>query len=181
MDSAIANDLECIAGRAEALARTRAQLAELVQALEDGLHHLKADAMPRIREQIDRAAAAWAALEAEIAAHPELFVKPRTVAMHGIKFGYAKGKGSVEIADDDRTVMLIKRHLPDQADVLIAVRETPIKDAIANLPAADLKRIGVNVKDTGDQVVIRPADGAIDKIVKALIKAAVDDAQRGDE
>ena len=170
-----------IADSAAVLARARAELAELVQALEEGLNHLKADAMPMIRGSIDRAATAWSALEAEITAHPELFVRPRTVSMHGIKFGFGKGKGGLEIDDADRTVALIRKHLPDQAEVLIAVKETPVKDAIAQLPAADLKRIGVNIKATGDQVVIRPADGETDKIVKALIKAAVGEAEGGDE
>ena len=181
MDMPVKTALDGVGDRAEALARARGQLAELVQVLEEGLNHLKADAMPMIRESIDAAATAWSALAAEIEAHPELFVKPRTVSMHGIKFGFGKGKGGLEIADADRTCALIKKHLPDQAEVLIATKETPVKDALAQLPAADLKRIGVNVKDTGDQVVIRPADGEIDKIVKALIKAAVGDAGEAGE
>lgn len=181
MDAPVKNDLDQVAARALALATARGQLGELVQCLEEGLNHLKADAMPMIRDAIDRAATAWSGLEAEIAAHPELFVKPRTVAMHGIKFGFGKGKGGLEIVDAERTVTLIKRHLPEQAEVLIATKETPVKDALAQLSAADLKRIGVNVKATGDQVVIRPADGSIDKVVKALIRAALDDAEEGDE
>ena len=180
MDMPAKTPFDDVAQRAAALASARGQLAELVQALEEGLNHLKADAMPMIRDSIDRAASAWSALEAEISAHPELFVKPRTVSMHGIKFGFGKGKGGLEIEDAERTCKLIRRHLPDQADVLIATREMPVKDAIAQLPAADLKRIGVNVKDTGDQVVIRPADGDIDKIVKALIKAALGEAEEGE-
>lgn len=181
MDTAVKTDFDHVAERAEALAHARGQLAELVQALEEGLNHLKADAMPMIREAIDRASTAWSGLEAEIVAHPELFVKPRTVSMHGIKFGYGKGKGGLEIDDADRTCALIRKHLPDQAEVLIAAKYSPVKDAIAQLLPADLKRIGVNIKGTGDQVVIRPADGEIDKIVKALIKAAVGAAEEGDE
>ena len=72
-------------------------------------------------------------------------------------------------------MQLIKKHLPDQAELLIDVVETPAKNAIAMLPVTDLKRIGANVKAAGDQVVIKPADGAIDKLVKALVKAAIEE------
>jgi hypothetical protein len=159
--------------RAETLASARALLADMVTELQSGIEALKADHMDGIREAIDGAAAAWKALEAEIEANPLLFVKPRTISAHGIKFGLAKGRGGLVIEDEERTLALIRKHLPDQADVLIATKEAPVKDALVQLPAADLKRIGVQVKDTGDQVLIKPADGEVDKLVKALVAAAV--------
>lgn len=167
--------IETLAARAETLANARRHLGDFVGALQEGINHLRADAMPELRAQIEIATEAYNALKAEIEAHPECFDKPRTMSLHGIKFGYAKGKGGLEIADPDRTVKLIRKHLPDQADVLIATKEAPVKDALAQLPADDLKRIGVEVKGTGDCVVIRPADGEIDKLVKALVSEAVED------
>ena len=166
--------LDGLIDRAQVLSQCRAQLAELVRALQHGIDALKADSLPDIRRCIDVSSGAWSALEASVQAHPELFVKPRTLSAHGIVFGMAKGRGGLEIEDEDRTVALIKKHLADQADVLISVRERPVKDALLQLPAADLKRIGVNVRETGDRVVIKPADGDVDKLVKALVSAAVD-------
>jgi hypothetical protein len=158
------------------LAQARCELGTLVQALQDGIEQLKADHMPGVRAAIDKAAAAWAALAAQIEEHPELFVRPRTVQAHGIKFGLAKGKGALQILNPDRTVALIRKHLPDQAQVLIATKEMPAKDALAQLSVADLKRIAVDVVDSGDQVVIKPADGEIDRVVRALMKAAVQES-----
>lgn len=170
--------IDLLGQRAEALARARKHLADFVAAMNEGLERLRADNMPGLRQCIDAGGAAWSALEAEIKAHPECFVRPRTMSLHGIKFGFAKGKGGLEIADPDRTVALIRKHLPDQADVLIATREAPVKDALAQLPADQLKRIGVEVKGTGDTVVIRPADSDLDKLVKALVgEAAEGEAQ----
>lgn len=167
LDDIIDNDVQT-------LAQARASLGLLMQALQQGIEALKADHMPGIRSAVYDAEVAWKALQLQIELHPHLFVKPRTAVAHGIKFGLAKGKGGLNIPDPDKTVVLIRKHLPDQADVLISVRETPAKEALALLPASDLKRIGVQVVDSGDQVVIKPADGEVDKLVKVLLKAAIE-------
>lgn len=174
MDSKTKTPLDEVIDAARVLAQGRELLAKRVRSLQEAIDHLKADRLPEVRQCIETASAAWLALETLVQAHPELFVRPRTVEAHGIVFGMAKGRGGLEIEDEERTVALIKRHLPEQADVLIATRERPVKDALLQLPAADLKRIGVNVKETGDRVVIKPADGDVDKLVKALVTAAVE-------
>ena len=161
--------------RVELLAVRRERLREIVTALNAGIEALKAEKLPELRVAIELATVTWNNLVQDIQSNPALFEKPRTQTAHGIKFGLAKGKGTVEIADPDKTVRLIKKHLPEKADLLIDTKETPSKDAIAGLPVEDLKRIGCAVKGTGDQVVIRPADGEVDKIVKALIRSGVDE------
>lgn len=163
-----------IGERARVLAERRTKLHEMVQRLKAGLDALTNEQMPALREAIDGATAAWEQLRALIEANPQHFIKPRTVTVNGIKVGFEKGKGGLEIADPDKTVKLIRKHLPDQADVLIATKEAPAKDALAQLPADQLKKLGVNLKGTDDQVVIRPADGDVDKLVKALVKAEVE-------
>jgi hypothetical protein len=160
--------------RAENLKVTRDVLADLVRVLHEEIEYLKSEHMPEIQKTIESAAFYWQALEEAVQANPALFVKPRTITAHGIKFGLAKGRGGLVIADEQRTLALIKKHLPDQAALLIATKEAPVKDALLQLPAADLKRIGVEVKDTGDCVVIKPADSDVDKLVKALVAEAVE-------
>jgi hypothetical protein len=172
--------LDDIELKARELAEQRAVMAQLVGELQAGIAALMEDQMPAVRLAIDGAAEAWSILEQTIKDSPHLFVKPRTVTMHGIKLGLEKGKGGLEIPDPPKTIALIKKHLADQADVLIDVKETPAKGALAQLPAADLKRVAVNVKDAGDQVVIRPADSQIDKLVRALVRAAIQESEATD-
>jgi len=160
--------------RARVLAEHRTRLAEMVQKLKAGIDALTNDALPELRKAIDGATAAWESLRELIEAHPEHFIKPRTMTLSGIKVGFEKGKGGLEIADPEKTVKLIRKHLPDQCDLLIATKETPAKDALALLPADQLKKLGVNVKGSDDQVVIRPADGEVDKLVKAFVKATTE-------
>src|SRR5574337_421285 len=168
--------LDEITDNARLLADARTHLGELMHALSAGLEALKADRMPDIRHAIVAASAAWQALELSIQINPQLFVRPRTVSAHGITFGLEKGKGTITVADPDRTCALIRKHLPEQADVLIAARDMPVKKALAQLSAADLKRIGATVTDVGDRVVIRPAPSDVDKLVKALVRTELDEA-----
>jgi hypothetical protein len=97
-------------------------------------------------------------------------VKPRTVILHGIKVGYRKATGKIEFDDAEQVVKLIRKHFPDQFDVLVKVEETPVKKALANLTAAELKKLGIEVSDSGDEVEIRDTASDVDKLVSALLK-----------
>lgn len=161
--------------RAKTLADAREVLSAIVAELNAGIEALQRDRMPALKRAVNAAAERHEALKALIEAAPELFVKPRTVVLHGIRLGYAKGAGRLDFEDEARVCALIRKHLPDQADVLIATREVPVKTALAQLAAAELKKLGVTVEGTDDQVVIRPTDSAVDKVVAALMKSALDE------
>ena len=160
---------------AKTYSEARAQLSAIVADLNDGLSALKRLHMAAIKRALGRAAQQHDALKALIEAAPELFVKPRTVIFHGIKIGYQKGKSGIAFDDPAQVLKLIRRHLPEQEDALIAVKETPAKDALANLSAADLRRIGCTLVQTDDSVVIKPTDSEVDKMVEALLKDATQD------
>ena len=72
---------------------------------------------------------------------------------------------------------MIRKHFPDQAEILIKTTETPVRKALAMLPAADLKKIGVVMEDEGDEIVIRAADSDVDKIISANL--AAEDVEKG--
>ncbi|AQW30515.1 host-nuclease inhibitor Gam family protein [Ralstonia syzygii subsp. celebesensis] len=166
--------LASIETSAKTYAEARASLAEIVAAMNDGIEALKREHLPALKRAVTRAAARHDELKALIDDAPDLFVKPRTIIFHGVKLGYQKGKGGIAFDDATQVVKLIRRHLPEQADVLIAVKEAPAKDALAQLSAADLKRIGCTVIETGDAVVIKPTDSEVDKMVDALLKDATE-------
>ena len=167
--------------RATAFAEARAEVAGIVGYLNQAIEDLKRDNLPALKRGIAKVAERHDRLKGIIEANPQLFVKPKTVVMSGVKVGYAKGKGGISFDDPAQVVKLIKKHLPEQADVLIITKESPAKDALAQLSAADLKRIGCHVVNAGDQVVIKPADSEVDKLVDALIKGATEEAEAGVE
>lgn len=169
--------LDKLVDAAKVLHEQRMHLSSMVTSLQAGINALKTDALPEIRDAIRGATAAWQALEQLIQQHPALFVSPRTVEAHGIKFGLQKGKGGLDIPNPQRTVELIERNFPELVDQLIVTDKTPSKTGLATLAAKELKVVGVGVKNVTDVVFIRPADGDVDKLVKALVSAVVEEAK----
>lgn len=151
---------------ADALSRVNAIATELDKAIEI----IKRTELPKLRKWVAAAAEAEAALKAKVEAAPGLFVKPKTVTLHGIKCGYEKGKGSVQFANPERVCTLIYKHFPHAADTLIISTESPSKTELAKLTASDLKRLGCELTGTGDRVVVKPVDGAGVKMAQALLQ-----------
>lgn len=166
------SDLDTISKRAESFAAARALLAERVTALNDGMTELRRQHIAGIRRALNKAAEAEAELRELVQANQAAFAKPRTRVFSGVKVGFVKGKGVLNIPDAAAVIARIKKHLPDQADILINTTEKPVKDALAQLDGADLKKLGVTITDAGDQVVIKPVDSEVDKMVDALLKDA---------
>lgn len=168
--------LEQIAKATRQFAEARQELANLVDATNRRMRLIYEDNLAHIRKLLARANDARAALETLIVAAPELFARPRTIVLHGTRIGLRKGKGGLEWDDEEQVLRLIRKLFPEQAHVLIRTTEEPVKNALAELPAADLKRLGVTVEETGDVPVIQPADSAADKLVKAFFKTPASEA-----
>jgi hypothetical protein len=151
-------------------------LRESVGELEAELEAIKKGRMRAIRALVAKTADAQAHLHAAISAVPEAFERPKTQTFSGIRVGYQKGKGGLDWEDDDALVAKIERIYGDQAADYLLIKKKPSADALERLDAAELKRLGVVVVDTGEQVVIRHVDGAVEKLVKALLAAKVKEA-----
>lgn len=147
----------------------RVALKARVDNLEEEIRTLKKRHLPGIKKAIDTAANCHMRLFDAIGETPELFVRPKTVIFHGVKFGYMKSKGEIVYEDEAQVIKLIKKHFPDQVEELIKCKETPFKPALARLSVTDLKKIGVTVIDTGDEIYIKPTDSEIDKLINALL------------
>ena len=160
---------------AKQFAADRADLAAQVQNLNSAIEALKRSAVPLIKRRVNAAAESHAKLSALIDQARHLFVKPRTIVCHGIKLGLQKGKGGIDWDDDEKLIQLIKKNFSqDEADLLVKTTEKPIVSALEDLDVATLKWLGCRVLDTGDQVLIKPADSQVDKLVTALLKDALE-------
>ena len=158
-------------------ADARLILADRVGSLEEEMQTIKRRKLPGIKSAVNTVIEKQAELKAAIEESAGLFVRPRTIVLFGIKIGFQKAKGKISWTDDEQVIKLIKKHLPEQADALIKTTEKPVKDALINLPAADLKKIGCTVNETGDQVVIKSTDSEIDKFVESLMKEEAQDKE----
>lgn len=168
-------DLEICAKR---FAAERQLLNERVQALHDELEQVKRRHLAGVKGAIARCAQAGALLHSGVEQHPELFEKPKTQVFHGIKIGYRKGVGGLDWEDDADVVAKIEKYFkePEEAEAYLIVKKKPSADALEGLDAATLKKFGITVVETGEQVVVKPVDGDVDKLVKALLKDALEQA-----
>ncbi|MGO1073196.1 host-nuclease inhibitor Gam family protein [Lysobacter sp. CA199] len=149
-------------------AALRDDLGEAIGTMNTAFDAIKEKYLDRVRAALHDFNTAEDELHTLLRNAHELFGKPRTRIFHGIKVGFQKGKGGLSIQDETRTVKLIRKHLTDQADALIRVTEKPVKDALQQLDATTLKKIGVEIVSAGDDVVIRATDTDLDKFIKAL-------------
>jgi hypothetical protein len=150
----------------------RDMLVERVTNLNDEIERSKRRLMPGIRSAVRALAGHKAALQAAIEDNRELFKRPKTQVLHGVRVGLRKGSISLSWPDTEKLLAAIKRVFPESADTLIVSKESPVRANLERMSAGDLKRIGVHVSGGDDQVVIQPTDSDVDKVVNALIKEA---------
>ncbi len=155
---------------AKRYAKARETLSKRVGELEAEVAALQRKHMAGIKEAAANAATIGAELRNTVEAAPHLFEKPKTFTLHGITVGFRKGAGKLNWEDDAKVVALIRKHLPDQADLLVIVEEKPSADALKNLDARDLAKLGVRMEGTGEMVVVKSADTAVDKLVAKILK-----------
>ena len=163
-------NLGTIEGLAKEFAGTRETLKARVETLEDEIAALKRKHLPAIKKAAAATMEKQSLLKAAIEEAPALFVKPKTLVIHGVKLGFRKQKGEASWQNQEAVIKLIKKHFPLEAEILIKTTEKPIKTALLGLPGSDLKKLGVTVTNDTDEVVIKSTDSDIDKLVGALLK-----------
>lgn len=165
--------LQIIEYATKEFADARGALSTRLQALNDEIAKAKRKALPGLRTAVELAAVLHKTLHGIIGENADCFVRPRTQIFHGVKVGFRKMKGELTWGGDDQVVKLIRKHCPERFDSLVKTVETPLKDALAQLPADLLKKLAVSVENDSDVVFIKCTDSEIDKAVNALLKDAV--------
>jgi len=165
-------------GLAKRCRQERDTLKARVTAYEADLEAVRRKHVPLIANAALKVGVTEQELKAGIEAGPRLFLKPRTIMLHGIRLGLKKGTGKLTWADNAQLVAKIRKtYNAEQAAVLIITTEEPSKTALAQLPAAELKKLGVVVSGTGDQVLIKDAASDLDKLVVKILEEAGGKAQ----
>ncbi len=139
--------------------------------------------MPAIRDQIEQTAKAHEALRTAVASAPQLFAKPRTRVLSGVKVGFQRLKSALAIRDEAPVLARIHALMPDRVEELIRTREVLRRAALEALPAADLKRLGVGLVTGSDAVVVKLTTADAIKSVEAVLYSWQDaaDADDGNE
>jgi hypothetical protein len=160
----------------KAYAKARQALSERVAELQSELTSIRNRKIGGIKTAAAQASNLQAELRTFVEANPDLFTRPRTMTLSGIKVGYQKGKGSLDWDDNTKVVELIRKHLPEQADVLIITEEKPSADALRQLSAKELAKIGVRIENASDQVLVKATDSEVDKLVAKILEEGAKEA-----
>lgn len=163
------NTMEQIEALTKTFSGARDELAERLETLREEQEAAKRRRLQGIKNALTRVQASYEELKDAVTASQALFEQPKTRVMHGIRVGWMKQRGKLEIADPESVVDRIRKWLGDEAVGYIKVTEKPVLTALANLPAKDLKKIGVILSDDIDAVVIKAADSDLDKLIDALV------------
>ena len=122
---------------------TTNQLTDVVNAMETEITAVKKKYLEKILPLAEKVSLEKAILHEAITSAPNLFEKPRTFSFHGIKVGYQKKKGRIEIIDEEKTIELIEKKLEDKADNIILLTKSVIKRPLGLflIPLIDRKSI----------------------------------------
>lgn len=154
-------------------AQRRARVATLVSRMDEEIRAIHRRYRSDLNEALGTAEGALSALHVEIESNGQLFEKPRTWTLHGIKLGFQKGKGRVAFDDEAKVIEKLKKRfgeLSPEVERCIEVAEKIDRDQLRDLDGKDLAAIGVTVENTGDVVFIKAVDSSVDKLVKVLLK-----------
>lgn len=176
--SPTADALVAIDVAAKAYSQSRETVAERVATYNKEIAAVNRRLLPGIKSASVNAKFFQANLTEQVQAHADLFVKPRTMTLHGIKLGFQKGKGTIEWADDEKLADKIEKLLPELAETLVKTTRKPIAKALQTLDVKTLRALGCTVEETGDFVVVRAVDTAVDKLVaRILAEGAIEEAE----
>ncbi len=165
-----------IDAQAKKYAAARAALSALVADYNKALAKLKAAHLPAITAAARKASLQQSELADTVRGRSDLFVKPRTITLHGIRLGFQKCKGVLTHADSTEAVVeRIKKHFADEAVQFLIITEKPRASTLMELPASTLKKLGLAVEQTGDAVFIKAADSDVDKVVARLLDEGAKD------
>ena len=149
-------------------ADARERLADVSEEIRDERRAAVRRKMPVLKRRIAETSAAEDALRAAIATARDLFIKPKSRAIEGVKVGLRKLPGKVE-CDETAAFAAIRRKLPEQAPSLIRIKESLNKDAVRRLDGRQLAAVGVVIYDVEDEIVIRTAPDDLDRLVDTLL------------
>jgi hypothetical protein len=151
-------------------ATTRGALAERVARYQSEVEALQRRCLPAIKRLFAEASDAQAQVVKSVEAHPDLFIKPRTMQLHGIKLGFQKGKGGLTAVNEDDSIAKIEKLFGEDAPTYLNIKKALRVGSLLSLDGATLKKLGLALEETGDFVFVKAVDSEVDKLVTRLLK-----------
>jgi len=149
------------------------KLEDLVAALEADMELVRRQHIAALKRQAAVVANREAELHSAIERSPQLFIKPRTFTINGVKIGLTNTPGVLTWDDDATVVANIHEHRPKEFALLVATTYEPRKTAIKALPEPEQKKLGCRIEGEGDVVVLKRVAGDVEKLINKVIEKLV--------
>lgn len=168
--------LDSIRSAAERLAAAHVATTARASLLQDEIKTAVTPIYDRHRSGLDAAAEEEARAKEELQqlldAAPQLFKKPRSFIINGVRAGYRKEEDTLFYADEEAVIARIRALLPDQADLLIRTQESLVADALPQLDGKDRRSVGISLVTGVDRSFVTVGDSDVEKLTRALIADA---------
>jgi len=169
--------LDSIRSAAERLAAAHVATTARASLLQEELKTAVTPIYQRHRSGLDAAAEEEARakdkLQELLDAAPQLFSRPRSFIVNGVRAGYRKEEDTLFFSDEEAVIARIRALLPDQADLLIRTQESLVLDALPQLDGNDRRRVGISLVTGIDRPFITVGDSDVEKLAKTLIADAI--------
>jgi len=157
---------------AAAYSAAHAATRSLACAIQEAMDTMIETQRPGLERAVETETETHRALLGAVQDAPAEFERPRSVEYAGVKYGFAKLRGTLEWTDDEKVVAKIKKLFGEkEARQYIRVTEVPDRKALNKLRLQQLREIGVTVEDDSDVAFARPVDGDVSKLVKRFLAA----------
>lgn len=164
-------DLHAIEAAAVMLAGQRRALEAELQAADEKLARVREAAAGRLRKAAQDTQAAEKRLLRLVEAAPQLFTRPQSMEFDGVKVGWRKGKGRLELPDTEKLVQRAEDLLtPAQRKAVLKVKTTVLKGGLAKLSGDLLKKLGVTLTAAGPEPFVTYPKSPVEKMVDWWLK-----------
>jgi hypothetical protein len=175
--------LESVREQAQRLANAHNDTAATAALLNAEIKSAIAPILERYKDTIDLYAYAESLarteLEGTLAIAPNLFVKPRSLSVDGVRCGYMKAPDSLDWDDEGDVIARIKALRPDLVPLLVRSRESLVIDALLGLERKDLVALGIRTVTGVDAYFVSVGDNDAEKLTKIVIASAA--SRQGEE
>jgi hypothetical protein len=146
-------------------------LIQLKKAVNTEMENVRSKYFSKIKESAEKLFLRKADLVDAINSSRNLFNKPKTIVLSGVRLGFHKEKDRILWDDDEQVVKLIEKKFDSElARILIRTEKKPVKESISKLDESELKKISCRVYKGQDKVLIKTLDSEVDKFMNSLMK-----------
>ncbi len=166
--------MEEIVERARHMATANEGMEVLAREADAAIAKVRSRYTQRLRRRLGGYLLARKQLIALVEKHPELFTRPKTRVIEGVKVGLRKQKGKTVLPKDTDALVdkIMNLYSDEEIARLLEHKYTPVKKALGELSARELKALGIEVVDATDAPIADIVQGDVESLVNELIKEA---------